>query len=113
MKISAFFCPMVFYAIQVTLTVNRLYGSVGRVEVRYSTQSASAQGNIDYRSIRGGVAEMNEGVVSATFNIEVSETLKFSYRPQKNQSNLAMLLNLYVCVRCCLALVVLNEQFIQ
>ncbi|XP_048257204.1 adhesion G-protein coupled receptor V1-like isoform X2 [Haliotis rufescens] len=56
---------------QVTLTVNRLYGSVGRVEVRYSTQSASAQGNIDYRSIRGGVAEMNEGVVSATFNIEI------------------------------------------
>ena len=65
-------CPL---HIQVTLTIERHYGSRGSVQVRYITFSHTALGGVDYTQINPGAfgaVNMDDGQTTAQIFIDVS-----------------------------------------
>ena len=63
---------MLAHTLQVTVQIVRVFGVSGRIEVTYSTQDKTAQGNFDFRSIDRDVVIMQPGQATANLSIPVS-----------------------------------------
>ena len=71
-RLTADIYVLALCAVQVTVQIGRVFGVSGRIEVTYSTEDKTAQGNFDFRSIDRDVVIMQPGQAVANLSIPVS-----------------------------------------
>ena len=71
-RLTADLYVLALCAVQVRVQIGRVFGVSGRIEVTYSTEDKTAQGNFDFRSIDRDVVIMQPGQAIANLSIPVS-----------------------------------------
>ena len=55
--------------------VQRVFGSLDDIQIRYQTVSGTAVGGVDYKPVENGAITMNSGQTSAEIYIQVRKIL--------------------------------------
>lgn len=67
---------------QITLNVQRLYGSQDSIQVRFQTYSGTATPGVDFKEILNGAITMDAGETASTIYVQVSRILSFNFGRQ-------------------------------
>ena len=66
-------CSNLAFSRQVTLNIERVFGSLGAIQIRYNTYSDSALGGVDFSEIHNGAVNMEPRQTRSSIFVQVTE----------------------------------------